>query len=84
MSAVAGMVAMARCIDCDGCGTCRYLDPTVMDNTTFHDIITILENEFDWPMLSASTGFDNASMFHPDITGPVNSTYQVRARGRVT
>lgn len=54
-----------------------YLDATTLNNHTFEHLLGILANEFDWPMLSATTGFDNTSQFAPDIAGPVNSTYQV-------
>ena len=37
----------------------------------------ILENEFDWPMTSAYTGFMNTTVFSPSIEGPVNSSYLV-------
>ena len=39
----------------------------------FKDLFFILENEFDWPMLSSSTGYKNSTW--PDISGPVDSTY---------
>ena len=41
----------------------------------FKNLLFILENEFDWPMLSASTGYKNSTW--QDISGPVNSTYQL-------
>ncbi len=44
-------------------------------------VVVSLENEFDWPMLSASTAFYGNTSLFPDISGPVNSTYSVlRAR----
>lgn len=39
----------------------------------FKDMFFILENEFDWPMLSSTTGYKNSTW--PDISGPVDSTY---------
>lgn len=39
----------------------------------FKDMFFILENEFDWPMLSSATGYKNSTW--PDISGPVDSTY---------
>ena len=41
----------------------------------------ILENEFDWPMLSSMTGFYNNTDLFPDIHGPVSSVYmKLKAR----
>ncbi len=54
---------------------------TALNSHTFDNLLYILENEFDWPMLSASTGFTNATNWSPDIVGSDNSTYQVRSRG---
>merc|ERR1711990_643341 len=39
----------------------------------------VLEDEFDYPMLSAMTAFKNSTEGY-DISGPVNSTYLVNAR----
>ena len=39
----------------------------------FRDMFFILENEFDWPMLSSATGYKNSTW--PDISGPVDSAY---------
>ena len=39
----------------------------------FKNMFFILENEFDWPMMSSTTGYQNSTW--PDITGPVDSTY---------
>ena len=55
----------------------QYLEPGAWDPTTFNDILMILENEFDWPMTSAYTGFMNTTVFNPSIEGPVNSSYLV-------
>ena len=43
----------------------------------FQDLFFILENEFDWPMLSSATGYKNSTW--KDIQGPVDSGY-LRAR----
>ena len=40
----------------------------------FKDLFFILENEFDWPMMSMTTGYKN-STWPSSITGPVDSTY---------
>ena len=40
----------------------------------FKDLVFILENEFDWPMMSSNTGYENSS-WPTSISGPVDSTY---------
>ena len=40
----------------------------------FQDLLFILENEFDWPMLSSTTGYKN-STWPKSISGPVDSGY---------
>ena len=40
----------------------------------FKDLLFILENEFDWPMMSGTTGYKN-STWPSSITGRVDSTY---------
>ena len=40
----------------------------------FKDLIFILENEFDWPMMGSNTGYTNSTWPH-SISGPVDSTY---------
>ncbi len=47
----------------------KDLSPEIFKNLPF-----ILENEFDWPMLSSNTGYKN-STWPESITGPVDSTY---------
>lgn len=39
----------------------------------FQDILFILENELDWPMLSSTTAYTNSTW--SGISGPVDSTY---------
>jgi acyloxyacyl hydrolase len=41
---------------------------------TYKDLVMILENEFDWPMMSTMTGFTN-STWPVSISGKVDSTY---------
>ena len=53
----------------------QYLTSRDLSVDVFKDISFILENEFDWPMLSASTAFTNVTW--KDISGPVNSTYEI-------
>ena len=45
-----------------------------MNELSFDGLIEILENEFDWPEMSATTGYTNQAWIgHPN--GVVNSTY---------
>jgi len=62
----------------------NYLTAANIDGTTFENLLTVAENEADWPMFSATTGFDtNDTRFVHDITGSVNSTYlTLRNRNR--
>lgn len=54
-----------------------FFEVQAWGNHTFHNLLFMGENEFDWPMLSASTAFfANTSQF-PDISGAVNSSYAV-------
>lgn len=54
----------------------EYITPSQMSISTYKDIMTILENEFDWPMLSAGTGHMNTTpRWDGDISGPVDSLY---------
>lgn len=59
----------------------QYLNVTAWDHTTFSRLLTSLENEFDWPLFSASTGFADTRTMAPDINGPSNSSYQVCLKG---
>jgi len=52
----------------------------MMNETVFRDILTIAENELDWPHLSSATGYKNSTLEgHP--VGPVDSGY-LRTRKR--
>jgi acyloxyacyl hydrolase len=42
---------------------------------TFKHLVTNLENELDFPMLSWSTGHQPVSDYSPDVEGPVDSIY---------
>lgn len=55
----------------------QYLNVTAWDSTTFSRILPVLENEFDWPLFSSTTGFEDTRTMAPDINGPSNSSYQV-------
>eukprot|EP00035_Acanthoeca_spectabilis_P000993 m.76768 g.76768 ORF g.76768 m.76768 type:complete len:578 (-) comp10553_c0_seq2:4106-5839(-) len=59
----------------------EYFEAQLIGNHTFAHIEEILTNEFDWPMLSASTAFYTNTSSFPNIDGPVNSSYLVN-RGR--
>lgn len=50
-----------------------WLTSSELNVDVFKNLLFILENEFDWPMLSSATGYMNSTW--PGITGPVDSTY---------
>ena len=51
-----------------------WLTSTEASPEAYKDLILVLENEFDWPMMSSSTGFMNSS-WPTSITGKVDSSY---------
>ncbi len=51
-----------------------WLTSSHMSRETYKDLLMVLENEFDWPMMSSATGFMNSS-WPASITGVVDSTY---------
>lgn len=53
----------------------NWLTASQLSAANFAQLIQVLENEADWPMLSWSTGHLNASQFSPDIMGPMTSLY---------
>ena len=50
-----------------------WVTSSELSEEAFKDLPFILENEFDWPMLSSATGYKNSTW--PDISGPVDSAY---------
>jgi len=54
----------------------NYLVAANLSLATFSGLIRNLENEFDFPMLSWSTGHLLASDYAPDVEGPVDSIYK--------
>lgn len=52
-----------------------YCTATRLSVETFQNLPMILEDEFDWPMLSAATGYMNDTLWKRDISGPMNSIY---------
>ena len=52
-----------------------WLTSKEMSKEAFKDILLVLENEFDWPMMSSTTGFMNSSWSNLTITGKVDSLY---------
>lgn len=50
-----------------------WLTSTELSEEVFRNLFFVLENEFDWPMLSSATGYKNSTW--SDISGPVDSTY---------
>lgn len=58
-----------------------WMRAAVIHNGTYENLLFILENEFDWPMLSATTAFMNSTW--ADVTGPSDSLYaRMVARNR--
>lgn len=53
----------------------NWLTAANLSKDVFADLLSVLENEADWPMLSWSTGHLNASEFEPNIFGPMTSLY---------
>ena len=51
-----------------------WLTSQEINKDTYKDLITVLENEFDWPMMSSVTGFTN-STWPASISGKVDSSY---------
>ena len=61
----------------------EWLTAKDLNTETFKDLFFILENEFDWPMLSFTTGYADPEKWRQDISGPVESLYlKFRARNR--
>eukprot|EP01113_Clastostelium_recurvatum_P016099 TRINITY_DN19144_c0_g1_i1.p1 TRINITY_DN19144_c0_g1~~TRINITY_DN19144_c0_g1_i1.p1 ORF type:complete len:554 (+),score=143.51 TRINITY_DN19144_c0_g1_i1:31-1662(+) len=48
-----------------------YLTASQIGNGTYHDLLFVLENEFDWPERSMSTGWQNST-----AAVPISSMYQ--------
>ena len=62
----------------DSAGAHFHIPPAWLNSSevgveAFQDLFFILENEFDWPMLSSATGYKNSTW--KDISGPVDSGY---------
>eukprot|EP01111_Echinosteliopsis_oligospora_P012278 TRINITY_DN4189_c0_g1_i1.p1 TRINITY_DN4189_c0_g1~~TRINITY_DN4189_c0_g1_i1.p1 ORF type:complete len:562 (-),score=115.93 TRINITY_DN4189_c0_g1_i1:86-1771(-) len=58
----------------------QWMTASMIDNTTYKDMIEILEDEMDWPEQSGSTGYMNESYSGRPV-GPVQSYYlQMRSR----
>ena len=53
----------------------EYLTSRDLSIETFTDLLFTLENEFDWPMLSMTTGHFNSSKWKNSISGPMESIY---------
>ena len=53
-----------------------WLTATEINQTVFHNLLFVLENEFDWPMMSGYTGFLNHTDWPQIISGPVDSVYK--------
>lgn len=53
-----------------------YLTAKTLSLGTFSGLLRNIENELDFPMLSWSTGHVEASVYAPDIDGPMDSIYK--------
>ena len=53
----------------------EYMTAEDLNSETFNDLLIILEDEFDWPMLSMTTGHTNATKWKNSISGPTDSIY---------
>ena len=54
----------------------EWLTATEITEHIFKDLWFVLTNEFDWPMMSAFTGYYNKSDWPQIISGPVDSIYK--------
>ncbi|XP_003385221.1 PREDICTED: acyloxyacyl hydrolase-like [Amphimedon queenslandica] len=75
-----GTMAMGTILLGDSAGAHFHIPPSwltakELNTDTYSDLLTILENELDWPMLSFVTGFQTTEKWKKDIQGPVDSTY---------
>ena len=53
-----------------------WLTATEINQTVFQNLLFVLENEFDWPMMGAFTAFLNQTDWPQVISGPVDSVYK--------
>lgn len=61
----------------------QWMTASQLNKDTYSDLLLILENEFDWPMLSLMTGFDTTQRWKNSIQGPMDSIYlKMRERNR--
>ncbi|XP_013408747.1 acyloxyacyl hydrolase [Lingula anatina] len=59
----------------------QWFTPSEITKDTFANLSFVIENEGDWPQLSASTGYKNISW--PIISGPTRSVYhRLKLRNR--
>ncbi|XP_028399088.1 acyloxyacyl hydrolase-like [Dendronephthya gigantea] len=54
----------------------EWLTATEITKDIFKDLWLVLTNEFDWPMMSAFTGYYNQSDWPHIISGPIDSVYK--------
>ncbi|CBH15497.1 GPI inositol deacylase precursor, putative [Trypanosoma brucei gambiense DAL972] len=52
-----------------------YVSILDLSSEAVANIIPVLDNEIDWPMLSGLTGFANSTRYEPDVDGPMTSVY---------
>ena len=61
-----------------------YLDATKIDNSTYATIEAVVANEFDWPMLSATSAFyDSAAPFEVESPNIITPNHLPRARAPI-
>lgn len=75
-----GTVPMGTVVLGDSAGAHFHIPPSwltakELNIDTFSDLLMILENEFDWPMLSFTTGYESTSKWPMSIQGPMESIY---------
>jgi len=55
----------------------EWVTASQLDAAVLKPVLKVIEDEADWPMLSWSTGWANASDYAPLISGPTNSLYSM-------
>ncbi|ORC93177.1 GPI inositol deacylase precursor [Trypanosoma theileri] len=53
----------------------KFVTVHELSREVFSNFSLVVENEFDWPMLSSITGFDNISKYKPNREGNMISVY---------
>eukprot|EP01006_Ploeotia_vitrea_P063389 TRINITY_DN85441_c0_g1_i1.p1 TRINITY_DN85441_c0_g1~~TRINITY_DN85441_c0_g1_i1.p1 ORF type:complete len:579 (+),score=59.10 TRINITY_DN85441_c0_g1_i1:180-1739(+) len=53
-----------------------WLNCSAIGKDTYTHLLSRVENELDWPMLSTTTGHFNTTRYEPDEHGPMDSLYR--------